>query len=388
MALTSLSSAWLAACDEAPAGPICTPDASIELYQRRIEPILKDDHPRSCNQCHLAGIDLSLFVKDTPCQTMACMEKLGLVDLAQPEASKVLSWIGRAKPESTLITADVIAKEHAAFLEWIRYSASCGKQVCATYDDPCGQNQADASTVCDIASDAGVDYVDPGDCKELTLEQLFSADVYKWRGRCYPCHFASDKSVAAAQKWISDVDTSLTVSGAACASGSLATMRTALRLGLVDLNTPTQSLLLLKPLGQGGVPHGGGEKFDGAEDATYQSFLHWVDRYSACAAQDATLSKAGPPPAAGATPVMTDPSDSIYSYCNCMLLNCHDPSHAKWGAADDALIAGCRVEALGLPSYGSSVMAGNFLECRVTYCRQAAGDPRMCDSALGGNFCQ
>lgn len=84
--------------------PVCTGDAAVELYTRKIEPILKDVHPTSCNQCHLSGIDLSLFVKDTPCQTMACMRQLGLVDLDEPALSKVLSWIKRAKPQSTLIT--------------------------------------------------------------------------------------------------------------------------------------------------------------------------------------------------------------------------------------------------------------------------------------------
>lgn len=75
---------------ELPDPPVaCTGDGATELYTRKIEPILKDDHPTSCNQCHLSGIDLSIFVKDTPCQTMACMSQLGLVDLTQPAQSKV-----------------------------------------------------------------------------------------------------------------------------------------------------------------------------------------------------------------------------------------------------------------------------------------------------------
>ena len=87
------------------------------LYQRKIEPILRDDRPASCNQCHLPGIDLSLFVKDTPCQTMACMKQLGLVDFDEPEASSVLGWISRAMPESSLITEQVIDQEYQAMLE-------------------------------------------------------------------------------------------------------------------------------------------------------------------------------------------------------------------------------------------------------------------------------
>jgi hypothetical protein len=57
----------------------CSVDGAASLYTRKIEPILQDDRPTRCNQCHLAGIDLALFVHETPCQTMACMAQLGLV---------------------------------------------------------------------------------------------------------------------------------------------------------------------------------------------------------------------------------------------------------------------------------------------------------------------
>jgi hypothetical protein len=376
----------------------CTGDDATALYARKIEPILKDDHPTSCNQCHLSGIDLSLFVRDTPCQTMACLRQLGLVDLESPASSKVLTWIERAKPQSTLITEAVIDAEYEGMLEWIEYASSCGARVCPTFNDPCDQKLPAASTKCDVSLGVGTDYVDSGDCQELTLEQLFSADVYQWRERCYPCHFSSDTSVQQAPKWITDVSLAMSDPNLACASSSLETMRSVLSLGLVDLTTPSQSLILQKPLSTegGGVVHAGGPKFDGPDDPSYRSFLAWITRYSACAAQDPTLPKAAPaPPVVPATApdepsgsTMQGGTSSIYDYCNCMLFNCHDASHLKWGETDEQLLAGCRADANNLPSHGAATMMGNFIECRAAFCAQGRDNPDACNAAFGDAICR
>ena len=54
--------------------------------------------------------------------------------------------------------------------------------------------------------------------------------------------------------------------------------------GLVDVKDPLSSLLLLKPLaeGGGGVPHGGHEKFTPGGDPGYENFVSWLKRYAAC----------------------------------------------------------------------------------------------------------
>jgi hypothetical protein len=383
---------WLIGCAEKkPDEPeACTPDAAVALYARKIEPILKDDHPASCTQCHLSGIDLSLFVKDTPCQTMACMEQLGLVDLSDPDASKVLSWIGRAKPDSNLITADVVAKEQQGFREWIEYSARCGAEACPKFDDPCGTSQDGGVSKCDVGLAVGGNYVDPGDCQELTLEQLFAADVYRWRERCYPCHFTSDQSVMSAPKWIWDANMGKTSPELSCAAGSLETMRSVLWKGLVDLEEPTRSLILRKPLSSanGGVEHGGGEKFGNTMDPSYLTFLDWITRYAACSARDPTLTKAAPAPTVGAEQPDAGSPYSIYGYCNCLILNCHDAAHARWGPLDEEVLAGCRAEAIGLPSSGSPTTSGNSLECRAGFCELGKLQPDACSAAMGDSVCR
>ncbi|HKP60363.1 MAG TPA: hypothetical protein VJV78_26740 [Polyangiales bacterium] len=382
--------AWSAGCrDESAAGGECSTDNATALYRRKIEPILRDDRPASCTQCHLPGIDLSLFVQDTPCQTMACLADLGLVDFAEPERSTVLSWIDRAKPESSLITEQVISQEYDGMLEWIRYSASCGSQACGTFTDPCNEKLPGASTRCDVTVTVGGEFTDAGDCSELALEQLFSSNVYQWRERCYPCHFRSDIQVPEAPKWISDANMQKVETTTACASASLETMRTVLGRGYVDLQQPARSLILLKPLAAegGGVAHGGGPKFDGPDDPSYQTFLAWIRRYADCSAEDPTLPQAAPAPTTS-TPITGGGSNSsIYDYCNCMLFNCHDLSHAVWGESDEALLAGCRSSAIDLPVHGMPIMTGNFLECRAAHCEQGRQDPDACSAAMGQTVC-
>ena len=248
--------------------PLDCSAAPSDLFSKRIAPLLASDRPKTCNTCHLSGVDLGLFVQETPCQTMACLDSRGLVDLGDPQSSTILGWISRADPDSPLINQQVIDEEYAAFLAWIELSASCG--LCYTGDAPCG----DPIQATCPADDPDADpWVDPGDCEPLTRETLFRHKVYRWRDRCYPCHF--DNKDFDAPKWLA---------AGSCELGSLTTMRNVLDGGLVDLDNPGASLLLLKPLdeGAGGVMHGGGAKFHSTDEPAYLDFLAWIEREAAC----------------------------------------------------------------------------------------------------------
>lgn len=264
--------------DELPPPPrpfACEAAEGQALYEKRIAPLLADDRPSTCNECHLSGIDLGLFIQDSPCRTMACMVEKQIVDLEEPSQSVVLQWIERADPASELVTDDMIEEEYAAMLEWIRFSAECGDAVCGDIVDPCG----DAPTHDDCELPSGMvepqDFDDPGDCRDLTLEAMFAAKVYSWRGRCFPCHFDDYDGDVEAPRWIHVGE---------CDEGALGTMRNVLERGLVNVDDPTQSKLLLKPLAEyaGGIEHGGHDKFATTEEAAYQDFLYWLERYAQC----------------------------------------------------------------------------------------------------------
>jgi hypothetical protein len=269
--------ALLAACttERVPPTPAeCKGESPGELFAQRIEPLFAQDRPKSCNQCHLSGIDLGSFTRDTPCETMACLVEQGLVDLEAPEQSKILGWIERANPDSELITEQVIQEEYDGFLAWIQYSASCQASACRGVT--CKRSEADP--FCDTAEPITYDTAnDPGGCSDRALERVFRDAIYADRGRCEPCHFEKKEDAAPeAPKWISQEGS--------CDEASLRTMRTVVSRGLVNVGDPTQSLLLLKPLSPeyGGVEHGGAAKFHGNEDQGYKNFLYWLERYADC----------------------------------------------------------------------------------------------------------
>lgn len=256
----------------------CTPEAGLELYERRIAPLLEDDRPSTCNQCHLSGIDLALYLQDSPCATMQCMAEEGIVDLDAPEDSVVLSWIERAVPSGG-ITEQTIATERQAVLEWIEQVSACGGEMCEPVEQPCGQppTEADCEFPPPVAESMGLD--DPGDCSDLTLELVWREKVYSWRSRCYPCHFDShDGDFGGAPRWIAT---------GSCNSASLLTLHNAEEAGYLDPEDPMRSLLLTKPLDEasGGVEHGGGPKLHSAEEPTYLDYAYFVQRWADCQAQ-------------------------------------------------------------------------------------------------------
>jgi hypothetical protein len=255
--------------------PKCDPNDLGALFQKKIKPLVTKGQPTTCNQCHLSGVDLGMFVQETPCKSMACMKEKGMVDFSDPKASQVLAWIAKAKPQSELITTDVQANEHKAFYEWIHWSSQCHASTCGDIQDPCGAGAQPPPPV---------DKPMLGGCDETSLADAFDKLVYKWRDRCSHCHapYGKDHKSSGAPGWLHQDPG---------AGGSLYTMYGVLGLpglpGQPVINTakPVDSLWLRKPLHKasiGGVTHGGGQKYKNTADETYQDSLKWIQLYAAC----------------------------------------------------------------------------------------------------------
>jgi len=91
----------------------------------------------------------------------------------------------------------------------------------------------------------------------------------------------------------------------------------------------------------------------------------------------------------GGTPVTDDGPDPVTEYCNCMLINCHEPFHDRWGEGDPEALAGCSEEAGALPRAAPGATSGDSLECRRFHCERAAvDDMASCPAALGDEVCQ
>ncbi|MCA9710553.1 MAG: hypothetical protein KDK70_32225 [Myxococcales bacterium] len=255
----------------------CSEDALSEMYVRYVEPFVSGAVPTSCSQCHMTGIDMSLYAQDTPCATMACMVEMGAVDLDDPQGSTLLSQIMLGDPQSSVFD---VSEEHAAMLEWIEWSAQCHGEVCGDLETP-------ACTSGTGASSTGVNPI--GDCSEDDLLVEFWNSVIVDRGRCLTCHsdygqelgtFGACQSNAdcmepqicgeglcrAPGPWqaphmFEGVDGPLDWENPAHRQLGLNTMYNMVALGQIDEDDPLESALLVKPLLEGFSPtaiHGDG----------------------------------------------------------------------------------------------------------------------------------
>ena len=262
--------------DAPPPTFVCSDTEQLELYTSRIEPLVSGNAISSCNQCHLSGIDLSIYVQGSPCETMSCMVAQGFVDLAHPKESPVLAQILQAEPQSALITSEVIDEEYEGFLEWIQFSAACHELVCDEAEDACGSGPGETANVPE-----GV-LTPLGSCDETSLLELFDDRVYDWKGRCHGCHDDCENEKWDAPCWL--VDPGGDASPEALKEASSQSMYNLIGIGAFDPYDPPASLALLKPmaLNMGGIEHGGGDKFYDFADAAYQDFMVFALQYGSC----------------------------------------------------------------------------------------------------------
>jgi hypothetical protein len=253
--------------------PMCSDGDGLSLYGDLIEPILSGEQPQSCNQCHLSGMNLSMYAQGSPCDTMSCLLAAGLVDFKKPADSEVLKQIMKADPDSDLITEAVIDKEYQAFLEWITYSANCHVQDCPQPAEFCSGLPQEAPDK-DVLSPLGA-------CTEDEAVSAFSNYVMKWKGRCHGCHTDCDKDFEAPCWLLYDYEPE---DPEAVHNAAMISMYNLIGIGAIDVVHPYQSTMLLKPLKveYGGLPHGGGDKFADLGDEAYQDYILWLDYYKNC----------------------------------------------------------------------------------------------------------
>ena len=257
----------------------CSTDEGLDTYARYIEPLMTDAHPSSCNECHLPGIDLEMFVRDTPCESMACLVEQNLVDLEDPESSAILAFISQGDAVSDMMDGETKAAEYTGFLEWIEYHAVCYDDVCGDLDDPCG-------------SGSSTNTIDPsirtpiGGCDEDALVAKFEEKVWAWHGRCWTCHYIDGE----AQPDFPDSPPWYTTT-------PKGTMYNIIGAGYINPTSPEYSTLLIKPLQEGltvssslgdvtGVTHGGGDKFkaegDVFSDEAFYDHVDFIEYYLDC----------------------------------------------------------------------------------------------------------
>ena len=237
-------------------------DTPQQVFEKRILPIFKSPNPSSCVQCHLAGVDLKDYIRPGADETFRSLRDQGLIDLAAPDRSKILTLIamGTEDKKAPAVLAANRKAEYEAFAAWIRACAADESLRSAPKLPP-------ADLARPAAPDAVIRYA-----RTDRLLASFEKTVWAMRFRCMNCHTEgtpqNDKNVKEYGPRVAWVKK----------GGPKETMDYLLGSKLIDPNEPQKSLLLQKPLGA--VKHEGGIKF-APGDQGYKAFRQWVEDVAA-----------------------------------------------------------------------------------------------------------
>lgn len=273
-----------------------------QVFEQRIMPIFRSPKPSSCIQCHLASVDLKDYIRPSAQETFANLRSQGLVDVAEPQHSKILSLITMGEKDldrgAQLLHRKTRQAEYEAFESWLVACCADAEYLAAT-----AKIEPDTS----LAPDSVVRH----SRKDRVLDS-FERHIWSQRMRCFPCHTPSEidsanpKQAQAAERHKELVATYgqrmniFKATPLETMKGLIATSRRNQEheLPLVNVQDPRNSLLILKPTaklpGKGPdgkllkassvdpVTHGGGLKMH-VDDFSYKAFLRWIEDYAVIA---------------------------------------------------------------------------------------------------------
>ncbi|WDI41522.1 hypothetical protein [Bremerella sp. P1] len=230
--------------------------SSQQIFKRRILPIFQAAKPSSCTECHLSGVDLKQYIRPNQADTFAALRQARLIDVDNPEASKILTFIERAPDDPNPVTQEIREKELSAFRAWI-LAAVKDSSLLSNEGKP---QPAGPTLPVEVIRHARKDRV----------MASFIDNIWTEVGRCAACHSPdrNQKQVAEHGEEVSWI----------VLNDPQATLKYMLDADLINPKQPRQSLLLTKPTLQ--VEHGGGQKML-VGDRSYKQFRRFLDDYAA-----------------------------------------------------------------------------------------------------------
>lgn len=232
---------------------------SKAIFEKRILPIFRSPNPSTCAECHLSGVDLKDYIRPTEAETFASLRDQGYIDMKAPERSNILRLIRMSTPKTALLTQKARDVEYNAFRDWVVLAARNTKLVALPLLNT-------AKRARPKAPDVVIRHT-----RKDTLLASFERNIWSQEGRCMGCHRAGTPANDANVKKFG-----IRVAWFVQDSPE-ETMRRVIAQGLVNVNAPEKSLLLLKPLNK--APHGGGAKFVYG-DGGYKLFRAWIQDYA------------------------------------------------------------------------------------------------------------
>ncbi len=244
---------------------------SLDVFTRRILPIMNSAKPSSCAECHLSGVDLKDYIRADQAETFAALVKGGLIDAKQPQKSKLLEFISRTPAKASIVSAEIRKEELAAFTAWIEEAARDPELLKAK----AGSEKLGPKLPVEVVRHARHDRV----------LASFIDNIWVEATRCAACHspeFNKEqvKKHGEQVSWMTPDDPA-------------ATLKHLVEAGLIDTAEPTKSMILLKPTMQ--VKHGGGIKMV-VGDRSYKQFRKFLEDYAAISAGKYKTAKELPKP--------------------------------------------------------------------------------------------
>ena len=237
---------------------IADDESSLDLFQKRISPILRSPKASSCVECHLSGVDLKNYIGKTEEETFASLRSGGLIDMNNPDRSKILTFIKRAPEKESPISREVRKKEFEAFRAWIRLAVRDPKLAAAKS----GNDQLGPTLPLEVIRHT----------RKGRIVKSFVENIWSEIGRCVNCHSPelNRNKIGRNGHTKEDVDA---ISWVVPRNPS-ATLDMLVESGNIDTDKPQLSSLLTKPVGL--EKHGGGPKFavGSRTDKNYRRFLN------------------------------------------------------------------------------------------------------------------
>lgn|GEM_PF-469538 len=230
------------------------------IFSSRILPILKSDSASSCTECHFAGVELRDFILEDQAKTFASLKSTGMIDVDQPDKSKILRFISRKPEKSDPLLEKVRQTELVAFRAWIRAAVREPELLKATSDVEVGTS------------------LPPEVVRHARRDRVLSSfidNIWSEMGRCINCHNPDRNRQKIGRNGFTkeDVDAISWIVPRDPAS----TLRELVDSGNIDLDEPAASPVLTKPAGL--EDHGGGPKFFPGSP-TYRNFLAFLTDYA------------------------------------------------------------------------------------------------------------
>lgn len=277
--------------------------SALDIFDQRIMPIFKSPDPSSCVQCHLSAVDLKDYILPSSDDTFASLREQGMIDLDQPEKSKILQLINMGQKDydkgAKMIHAKNRKAEYEAFAAWIKAGAA---------DPRLRKMPAPKEAVGPAKSNSIIRHA-----RADRVLDSFTRNVWSQRMRCFPCHTPyeiddNNPKHKLARQRLKKMEHNL---------GDLWTGRMRIfretpeetmaylirdsrrnrkdRLPLLNLKNPEKSLLILKPTARlpkkigdkkfedpsyvEPVSHLGGLKMH-SDDFSYKAFMAWIEDYA------------------------------------------------------------------------------------------------------------